>query len=80
MGRRIAALSEGERREILDQSPIEALAWQGQGYLAVRKGGSSLDEDYVDTIGEVSPREAEDWLIAQWLEAEDRLKRPGKQG
>lgn len=72
MEKRIARLSEPERAEILAKSPYEALVWQGEGYHVVRKGGSSLAEDYVDTIGEVAPRDAEDWLIARWLEDEDR--------
>lgn len=72
MERRIMRLSEAERAEILAESPYEALVWQGEGYHVVRKGGSSLAEDYVDTIGEVAPRDAEDWLIARWLEDEDR--------
>lgn len=72
MERRIAALNEAERQDILAKSPYEALVWQGEGYHVVRKGGSSLAEDYVDTIGEVSPRDAEDWLIARWLEDENK--------
>ena len=72
MEKRIVRLSEAERRDILAKSPYEALVWQGEGYHVVRKGGSSLAEDYVDTIGEVAPRDAEDWLIARWLEDEDR--------
>lgn len=72
MERRIAALNDAERQDILAKSPYEALVWQGEGYHVVRKGGSSLAVDYVDSIGEVSPRDAEDWLIARWLEDEDK--------
>lgn len=76
MAKRIARLTEAERTDIVARSPLEAAAFQGEGYHAFRKDVQGMNEAYVDTIGEVAPRDAEDWIIARWLEDREQKSKP----
>lgn len=80
MEKRIARLTEAERAEIIEKSPLEAAAFQGEGYHVFRKGVKDMNAAYVDTIGEVYPRDAEDWIIARWLEEQDQNQSHGLPG
>lgn len=71
MAKRIARLTEAERTDIIARSPLEAAAFQGEGYHVFRKDIKDMKEAYFASIGEVAPRDAEDWIIAQWLEDQD---------
>jgi hypothetical protein len=70
MRRRIAALSEAERARIIAASPLDAAAFQGEGYHVFRKDVADMTAAYVTSPGEVDPRTAEDWIIARYLEDE----------
>ena len=70
MRRRIAALSADERRRIIAASPLDAAAFQGEGYHVFRKDVADMNAAYVTSLGEVDPRAAEDWIIARYLEDE----------
>ena len=72
--KRIAILTEAERTEFLAKSPFEALFFQGEGFQVFRKDEKDFYAAYVTVLGEVSQRFAEDWLIARWLEEEERGK------
>lgn len=67
MERRIALLDEEQRQRIIDASPMEAAAFQGEGYHIFRRDEPDLKAAYVTTLGEIAPRDAEDWIIAHWL-------------
>lgn len=67
MARRIAALDEGQRRRIIAASPLEAAAFQGEGYHVFRRDEPDIKAAYVTSLGEVAPRDADDWIIAHWL-------------
>lgn len=69
--RRIAGLGDAERKAIVDASPLEAAAFQGEGFHVFRKGVADLKEAYVTSLGEVDWRTAEDWIIAQSFADED---------
>jgi hypothetical protein len=71
---RIASFTEAERTEILAKSPFEALFFQGEGFHVFRKDEKDFYAAYVTVLGEVSQRFAEDWVIARWLEEEERGK------
>ncbi len=71
MARRIACLRQGERVAIIERSPLEAAAFQGEGFHVFRKDVPGIEDGYVTSLGEISGEAAEDWIIAQWLESED---------
>jgi hypothetical protein len=70
----IARLTDAERSEILAKSPFETGAFQGEGFHVWRKDSSA---GFVTQLGEVSHRDAEDWIIARWLEEEDKHEQVG---
>ncbi|MFN8353441.1 MAG: hypothetical protein U0Y10_03270 [Spirosomataceae bacterium] len=65
--KRIRQLTSAERQAILSKSPLEAVAFQGEGYHVFRKDLQGAAEAYICTLGEVEPRFAEDWIIEQYL-------------
>lgn len=65
---KIRALSPSERIQILEASPYEAVPFQGEGYHVFLKAEPDFNKGYVTTLGEISPREAEDWIIQQHFE------------
>lgn len=67
MARRIAALDDDQRRRIVAASPLEAAAFQGEGYHVFRRGEPDIKAAYVTSLGEIAPRDAEDWIIGHWL-------------
>ncbi|MBD2702950.1 hypothetical protein IC229_20050 [Spirosoma sp. BT702] len=68
LNRQIANLSEKQRQEILQQSPLEAGAFQGEGFHIFRKNEPDFNKAYVTSLGEVSGQMAEDWIIRQYLQ------------
>jgi len=66
--RRIEQLSKAERQEILEKSPYEACPFQGEGYHVFLKSDPDYYTGYVVSIGEVSPTDAEDWIIKKYWE------------
>lgn len=69
--RRIKQLSDAERQEIIEKSPYEACAFQGEGYHVFLKSNPDYNEGYVTSLGEISPQAAEDWIIkTYWKENE----------
>lgn len=69
--RRIAAMPSAERLAILAASPLEAGAFQGQGWLVFRKGVADFNEAFVTALGEIDGKAAEDWLIERYLRDEE---------
>ncbi len=67
MAKRIAALDDDQRRRIVAASPLEAAAFQGEGYHVFRRDEPDARAAYVTSLGEVAPRDADDWIIAHWL-------------
>lgn len=66
--RKIASLTISERAQILESSPYEAVPFQGEGYHVFLKAESDYHKGYVTTLGEISPRDAENWIIQQYFE------------
>jgi hypothetical protein len=75
MRRRIASLSAAEREALLQSSPLDLGLFQGEGYHVFRKDEPDMNRAYVCSLGEIAPRDAEDWIIARALEAADAAKR-----
>jgi hypothetical protein len=71
IARRVASLTDEQRRAIVEASPYDAGAFQGEGYHVFRKGIADLAEAYVTSLGEVDGRTAEDWITARHFEEED---------
>lgn len=71
MEKRIAALSLEERRRLLEESPLEAAAFQGEGFHVFRKDVADMDAAYVTSLGEIDGTMAEDWIIARLLESRE---------
>ena len=71
MAKRIAGLTQAERAAIIEKSPLDAAAFQGEGFHVFRKDVADMSEAYVTSLGEISGEAAEDWIIARWLEEED---------
>ena len=67
MERRISRLSPVERQEIMDRSPIEACMFQGEGVHIFLKSDPDYYTGYVTSIGEMSGKDADDWIIKQYL-------------
>lgn len=65
--RQIAQFSEEERREIVENSPFEAGAFQGEGFHVFLKSEPDFDKAYVTSLGEIAGGAAEDWIIRQYL-------------
>ena len=59
-------LSETERQEMLEQSPYQAVPFQGEGYHIFLKCDPDYYTGFIASIGEVSPRDAEDWIIKRF--------------
>ena len=74
MQKRIGALTEAERRDILSKSLLEAAAFQGEGYHVFRRDIEDVYQAYVCTLGEISPDMAEDWIIEQDLLEQDQAR------
>src|SRR5436190_794700 len=72
MAKRIAKLAPAERADILARSPLEAAAFQGEGFHVFLKNVKDMNPAYIDSLGEVSPEDAEDWVIARWREEQDK--------
>lgn len=68
-------LSEDERREILEKSPLEAGAFQGEGFHVFLKSEPDFEKAYVTSLGEITGDAAEDWIIRQYLAQERDFKR-----
>jgi hypothetical protein len=64
--KKLSRLSKDAREEILTKSPYEAVPFQGEGYHVFLKNNPDYYEGYVATIGEVSPKEADDWIIKRF--------------
>ena len=67
MEKRISQLSETELREIIEKSPIEAAGFQGEGFHIFQKNEPDFKKGYVTSIGEMTSKDAEDWIIKQYL-------------
>lgn len=65
---KIRSLTPTERAQILASSPYEALPFQGEGYHVFLKAEPDFHKGYVTTLGEISPQDAENWIIQQHLE------------
>ena len=65
--KQIRHLSAEERREILEKSPLEAGAFQGEGFHVFLKSEPDFEKAYVTSLGEVTKDVAEDWIIRQYL-------------
>ena len=71
LGRRIAGLTSGQREALLAASIHEAVPFQGEGvHVFLRDERIPRREAYVCSLGEIGPRDAEDWLIADLLRRE----------
>ena len=66
--RRIKQLSLEERQEILEKSPFVACAFQGEGFHVFLKSDPDYYTGYVTSIGEISGKDAEDWIIKRYWE------------
>ncbi|HSJ03574.1 MAG TPA: hypothetical protein VK956_14020 [Verrucomicrobium sp.] len=66
MNRRIAALSEEERKAIFERSPYELYWAQGEGVSLVLKAKRDLTEAMVDYLGEC-------WWPDDWRKVENKL-------
>ncbi|GAB3690948.1 hypothetical protein GCM10027592_08610 [Spirosoma flavus] len=73
LNRQLENLSDKQRQEILRQSPFEAGAFQGEGFHIFRKDEPDINRAYVTSLGEVSGRMAEDWIIRQYLRSKTDL-------
>ncbi|WP_461090042.1 hypothetical protein [Spirosoma gilvum] len=71
----IRRLSEVERQAILKASPYESGWFQGEGFHIFLKAEPDFEKAYVDSVGEVSARMAEDWIIRKYLLAEHENRR-----
>lgn len=67
LNRRIKDFSEEERLEMLERSPLEAGAFQGEGFHIFMKSEPDFEKGYVTSLGEVTRDRAEDWIIRQFL-------------
>lgn len=65
---KIRSLSSAERLQILEASPYEAVPFQGEGYHVFLKSEPDFHKGYITSLGEISPEEAENWIIQQYLE------------
>jgi hypothetical protein len=63
----IARLSKEERAEIIEKSPLDAGAWQGEGFHVSLKNEPDFEKAYVTSLGEITGEAAEDWIIRQYL-------------
>ncbi len=69
--RRIAGLTADQRTVLLAASIHEAVPFQGEGvHVFLRDERIPRSEAYVCSLGEIGPRDAEDWLIAEVLRRE----------
>lgn len=69
--RRISKLSDTERQEIIKKSQYEAVAFQGEGFHVFLKSEPDFTKGYFTSLGEISAKDAEDWLIKTfWNENE----------
>lgn len=72
--KRIRRLTEAERQAILQASPLEAGLFQGEGFHVFLKSEPDFEKAYVESLGEISARAAEDWIIRHYLLAETKEK------
>ncbi len=75
--RQIERLSAEERREIIEKSPLEAGAFQGEGFHVFLKSEPDFEKAYVTSLGEISGEAAEDWIIEQYLRQEQNFRKYG---
>lgn len=68
LDRRIERLSLAEHSEILEKSPVEAAAFQGEGFHIFLKNDPDYYTGYVTSIGEMPGKGAEDWIIKRYWE------------
>jgi hypothetical protein len=73
--RQIKRLSKEERREILEKSPLEAGAFQGEGFHVFLKSEPDFSKAYITSLGEITGDAAEDWIIRQYLAQERNFKK-----
>ncbi|GAB3985644.1 hypothetical protein GCM10028807_01340 [Spirosoma daeguense] len=67
LNKKIRLLSSEERQDILQKSPLEAGAFQGEGFHIFLKNEPDFQKAYVTSLGEVSNQQAEDWIIRHYL-------------
>lgn len=71
----IKRLSDEERRAIIEKSPLEAGAFQGEGFHVFLKSEPDFSKAYVTSLGEITGEQAEDWIIRQYLRQEQNFKK-----
>lgn len=69
--KRLKQLTEAERQAILEESPLEVFWAQGTGFAILKKEEPDSIKSYVQGIDEMDGRVAEDWIIRQYLLAND---------
>ena len=74
LAQQIKRLSAEERRAILEKSPLEAGAFQGEGFHVFLKSEPDFEKAYVTSLGEITGDAAEDWIIRQHLAQERDFK------
>ena len=72
--RQIKRLSLAERQQIIEKSPLEVGAFQGEGFHVFLKGEPDFDKAYVTSLGEITLDMAEDWIIKQYLDQQNAKK------
>ena len=77
LNKQIERLSETERREILEKSPLTAGAFQGEGFHVFLKSEPDFEKAYVTSLGEITGDAAEDWIIRQYLAQERNFRKYG---
>lgn len=65
--RQIKRLSTAERQEIIEKSPLQVGAFQGEGFHVFLKSEPDFNKAYVTSLGEITLDMAEDWIIEQYL-------------
>jgi hypothetical protein len=65
--KQIKRLTEAERQEILEKSPLQAGYFQGTGYDVFLKSEPDFEKAYVYVLGHVMKEFAEDWIIKQYV-------------
>jgi hypothetical protein len=73
--RQIKKLSDEKRREILEKSPFEAGAFQGEGFHVFLKSEPDFNKGYIASLGEITGAAAEDWIIRQYLLQQQNFKK-----
>ncbi|MVM33094.1 hypothetical protein GO755_23840 [Spirosoma sp. HMF4905] len=69
--KQLKRLTETERQTILEASPLEVFWAQGTGFAILKKDEPDSAKSYVHGIDEMDGRVAEDWIIRQYLLAND---------